>query len=182
MRRPKKGLPEKEYGKLKGAMRALRKKNSELRPDGRDVPSRVFRHSPLPKTAYELCEELTYIFSRPISKKKACKEIGIWADSVRLDGLNCFKNFPATSEKRMEEITDYFIGRQTGGFAEGSNNKIRVIRRAAMGYSTSEICFNVYLLILKDILCSDVTVKYDILLPRKIPESLFFWRLCIAWH
>lgn len=33
----------------------------------------------------------------------------------------------------MEEITDYFIGRQTGGFAEGLNNKIRVIKRRCYG-------------------------------------------------
>jgi hypothetical protein len=42
-------------------MWALRKKDSELRSDGRDVPGRVFRHPPLPKTAYELCDEPTYI-------------------------------------------------------------------------------------------------------------------------
>jgi len=33
----------------------------------------------------------------------------------------------------MEEITDYFTGRQTGGFAEGLNNKIRVIKRRCYG-------------------------------------------------
>jgi transposase len=133
MKRLKKELPEKEYGKLKGAMWALRKKDSELRPDGREVLRKVFRHSPLLKTAYELCEELTYIFNRLISKKKARKEIGIWAELVRLNGLNCFRNFLATLEKRMEEITNYFIGRQTGGFAEGLNNKIKVIKRRCYG-------------------------------------------------
>ena len=114
-------------------MRALRKKSFELGTDGREVPGRVFRHSPLPKTAYELCEEPTYIFNRPISKKKARKEIGIRADTVRLDGSDCFENFPATSEKRMEEITDYFTERQTSGFAEGLDNKIRVIKRRCYG-------------------------------------------------
>jgi len=133
MRRLKKELPEKEYGKLKGAMWALRKKNYELRIDETEVLSRVFRYSPLLKKAYELCEELTYIFNRPISKKKARKEIGIWAESVRLNGLNCFKNFLKTSEKRMEEITNYFVGRQTSGFAEGLNNKIKVIKRRCYG-------------------------------------------------
>lgn len=133
MKRLKEKLPEKEYKKSKGAMRALRKKDSELRSDEREVLRRVFRHSPLLKTAYELCDDLTYIFNRRISKKKAGKEIGIWAELVRLNGLNCFRNFLATSEKRMEEITNYFIERQTSGSAEGFNNKIRVIKRRCYG-------------------------------------------------
>jgi transposase len=133
MKRLKKKLPEKEYKKLKGAMWALRKKDSELRSDEREVLRRVFRHSPLLKTAYELCDDLTYIFNRRISKKKAGKEIGIWAELVRLNGLNCFKNFLATLEKRTEEITNYFIERQTSGFAEGFNNKIKVIKRRCYG-------------------------------------------------
>ena len=133
MNRLKKELPAKKYGKLKGAMWALRKKNFELRTDESEVLRRVFRHSPLLKAAYELCEELTYIFNRLISKKKARKEIGIWADLVRLNGLNCFNNFLETLEKRMEEITNYFIGRQTSGFVEGLNNKIKVIKRRCYG-------------------------------------------------
>jgi transposase len=133
MKRLKKKLPEKEYKKLKGAMWALRKKASELRSDEREVLRILFRHSPLLKTGYELCDELTYIFDRHISKDKAKREIGIWVELVGLFGLNCFKNFLSTLEKRMEEITNYFIGRQTSGFAEGLNNKIKVIKRRCYG-------------------------------------------------
>ncbi|NJL58713.1 MAG: ISL3 family transposase [Desulfobacteraceae bacterium] len=133
MKRLKKQLPGKEYKKLKGAMRALRKKNPELRSDERDVLRKLFIHSPPLKTAYELCEELTYIFNRMISKQKAQKELGIWAGVVRLSGLNTFENFLRTSEKHMEEITDYFTERLTSGFVEGLNNKIKVIRRRCYG-------------------------------------------------
>ena len=133
MKRLKNELPEKEYKKLKGAMWALRKKGSELRSDEWEVLRKVFRHSPLLKTAYELCDELTYISERRISKKKAEKEIGIWSGLVRLNKLNCFKNFLQTLEKRMEEISDYFTERRTSGFAEGLNNKIKVIKRRCYG-------------------------------------------------
>lgn len=133
MKRLKKKLPEKEYKKPEGAMRALRKKNPEPGSDERDVLRKLSIHSPLPKTAYELCEELTYIFNRMISKQKAKKELGIWAGVVRLSGLNTSENFLRTSEKHMEEITDYFTERLTSGFAEGLNNKIRVIRRRCYG-------------------------------------------------
>ena len=133
LKRLKKKLPEKEYKKLKGAMWALRKNDSELRSDEREVLRRLFRQSPVLKTAYELREELTYIFNRMISKDKAEKEIGIWAGVVRLFGMNLSENFLSTSEKHMEEITNYFTGRLTSGFAEGLNNKIKVIKRRCYG-------------------------------------------------
>lgn len=133
MKRLKKELSEKEYGKLKGAMRALGKKDSDLRSDGREVLRRVFRHSPLLKTAHELCGELTYIFNRLISKDKAEKEIGIWSELVRLFGTDCSETFLLTSERRIEEISNYFIERQTSGFVEGLNNKIKVIKRRCYG-------------------------------------------------
>jgi transposase len=133
MKRLKKKLPEKEYKKLKGAMWALRKKDSELRSDEREVLRRVFRYSPLLKTAHELCGELTYIFNRLISKDKAKKEIGIWSELVRLFGMDCFETFLLTLERRIEEISNYFIERQTGGFVEGLNNKIKVIKRRCYG-------------------------------------------------
>ena len=34
---------------------------------------------------------------------------------------------------RMEEITNYFIDRQSSGFVEGLNNKIKVIKRRCYG-------------------------------------------------
>ncbi|OQX23987.1 MAG: hypothetical protein BWK80_23195 [Desulfobacteraceae bacterium IS3] len=133
MKRLKKELPEKEYGKLKGAMRALRKKDSELRSDGREIPRRLFRHSPLLKIGYELCDELTSIFNKPLSKGKAEREIGVWVEPVGLFGLTCFRKFLSTLKKRMEEISNYFIERQTGGFVEGFNNRIKVIKRRCYG-------------------------------------------------
>ncbi len=133
MKRLKKELSEKEYGKLKGAMWALRKKDADLRSDEREVLRRVFRHSPLLKTAHELCGELTYIFNRLISKDKAEKEIGIWSEPVRLFGTDCSETFLLTLERRIEEISNYFIERQTSGFVEGLNNRIRVIKRRCYG-------------------------------------------------
>jgi len=133
MKRLKKKLPGKEYEKLKGAMRALRKNESEPGSDESEVLRKLFRHSPLLKTAYELCGELTYIFNRRISEDKAEREIGIWSEVVRLFGMNLSESFLSASEKYMEEITDYFSGRLTGGFAEGLNSKIRVIKRRCYG-------------------------------------------------
>lgn len=37
------------------------------------------------------------------------------------------------TEKWMEEITNYFTDRQSSGFVEGLNNKIKVIKRRCYG-------------------------------------------------
>ncbi|MDO9048998.1 MAG: transposase [Methylobacter sp.] len=38
-----------------------------------------------------------------------------------------------TLRKWMDEITNYFIQRQSSGFIEGLNNKIKVIKRRCYG-------------------------------------------------
>ncbi len=133
MKRLKNDLPDEDYKKLKGAMWALRKDDAELMPEDREVLRRLFRHSPPLKAAYGHCAELTYIFNRKIPKKKAKREIGIWAEMVWLLGLECFEDFLSTLKLRIDEITNYFTERKTGGFAEGLNNKIKVIRRRCYG-------------------------------------------------
>lgn len=135
MKRLRKKLPEKEYEKPEGAMRALRKTDSEPGYGERELLRRLFRHSPVLKTAYELREELTYISDRGISEDKALREIGIRCRVARLHGMKLSENFLSASEKHTEEITDYFTGRLTGGSAEGSDNKIRVIRHRCYGIS-----------------------------------------------
>jgi transposase len=48
-------------------------------------------------------------------------------------GLDCFNSFLVTLDKRLEEITNYFVARQNSGFVEGLNNKIKVIKRRCYG-------------------------------------------------
>jgi transposase len=44
--------------------------------------------------------------------------------------------FIKTLQKWMTEIIHYFIQRQTSGFVEGLNNKIKVIKRRCYGQTT----------------------------------------------
>lgn len=133
MKRLKKDLPDEDYRKLKGAMRALRKDESELMPEDREVLRRIFGYSPALKAAYGHCAELTYIFNRKIPENKAEREIGIRAEMVRLLGSECSEDFLSTLKLRIDEITNYFTDRKTGGFVEGMNNKIKVIKRRCYG-------------------------------------------------
>ncbi len=133
MKRLKKKLTEKEYGKLKGAVRALRKNEADLTPEENGVLRSLFGHSRILRIAYELCDELTDIFNQNITKEEARKKIGIRTDVAGLSGPECQTGFISTLNKRPDEITDYSVHRQTGGSVEGLNNKIRVIKRRCYG-------------------------------------------------
>ena len=133
MKRLKKEFSKEEYKKLKGAMWILRKDVKELSKDELEVLECLFKHSSILKLAYELCTELTDIFEKNISKSQAKHEINKWMKKVRKSGLNCYNNFLSKLEKWYDEIINYFINRQTSGFVEGFNNKIKVIKRRCYG-------------------------------------------------
>ncbi|MCK5109315.1 MAG: ISL3 family transposase [Methanosarcinales archaeon] len=133
MNRLKKELSEKEYKKLKNVMWILRKNMKKLTDEELEVLKRLFRHSPILEVAYKLCNDLTDIFEDDISKSVATRKIGDWKKNVEESGLKCFNKFLSTLDKYMDKITNYFINRQTSGFVEGLNNKIKVIKRRCYG-------------------------------------------------
>ena len=75
MKRLRKELPEEEFEKMKGAMRAFRKKDTDLTVREREILRNVFSYSGLLETVYDFAEDLTYIFDRKISKTHAAAEI-----------------------------------------------------------------------------------------------------------
>lgn len=133
MNRLKKELPEEEYKKLKGVMWILRKNVKELTDEELEILKCLFRHSPILELAYKLCNELTDIFEDDISKSVATIRINDWKKKVKESGLKCFNKFLSTLDKYWDKIINYFINRQTSGFVEGLNNKIKVIKRRCYG-------------------------------------------------
>ena len=114
-------------------MWALRKREDNLTDEDKDLLARLFVHAPLLKVAYELCNALTRIFEKRIGKRRAKSQLTDWIVRVRDSTLCCFNTFITTLEKWMDEITNYFLDRQTSGFVEGLNNKIKVIKRRCYG-------------------------------------------------
>jgi len=133
MKRLEKELSEKEYKKLNGVMWILRKNMKELTDEELKILKRLFRHSPILEIAYKLCNELTDIFEDDISKSVATRRINDWKKKVEASGLKCFNKFLSTLDKYWDKIVNYFINRQTSGFVEGMNNKIKVIKRRCYG-------------------------------------------------
>ena len=133
LQRLKKELSAEEYKQLQGVMWALRKREDNLTDEDKDLLARLFVHAPLLKVAYELCNALTGIFDKRIGKRRAKSQLTDWIARVRDSTLHCFNTFVTTLQKWMDEIANYFLDRQTSGFVEGLNNKIKVIKRRCYG-------------------------------------------------
>jgi len=133
LQRLKQELSAEEYKQLQGVMWALRKREDKLTDEDKDLLARLFVHAPLLKVAYELCNALTRIFEKRIGKRRAKSQLTDWIVRVRASTLHCFNTFVTTLEKWMDEIANYFLDRQTSGFVEGLNNKIKVIKRRCYG-------------------------------------------------
>ena len=146
MKRLKNTLVKEEYAKLKNVMWILRKDTNNLLDEELEVLQLLFMHSPLLETSYKLSKELTDIFNEDIQRSRAKRKIHAWINRVKQSGLGCFNTFLSTLEERMEEILNYFIHRQTSGFVEGLNNKIKVIKRRCYGILNPDHLFQRILL------------------------------------
>jgi transposase len=133
LRRLKKELSAQEYERLKGSMWALRKEKPDLTPEEHRTLGRLFRLSPDLKTAYGLQNRLTDIFEERISVKTAKTKIQKWMVAVAKSGLRCFDSFINTLGRWWNEILNYFVARETSGFVEGFNNRIKVLKRRCYG-------------------------------------------------
>jgi transposase len=133
LKRLKRALPKAEYAELQGAMWPFRKRPVELKPQEWELLERVFTYSPKIEAAYNLREDLTELFERDDTKAGATCAIRAWCKRVRASGLAEFDSFLGTIDRWMDKITNYFQGRQTSGFVEGFNNRVKVLKRRCYG-------------------------------------------------
>src|SRR5512144_1379648 len=133
LKRLQQELPEAEYESLKGLMWGVRQDWTGLSEDDQNRLLPLFRQSPALKQAYCLRQVLTGIFNRPFTKARAIDAIEGWCEQVHASGLRCFDGFLTTVANWKEEITNYFLQRQTSGFVEGVNNKLNVLKRRCYG-------------------------------------------------
>ena len=146
LKRLKDTLVKEEYAKLKNVMWIVRKDTNSLLDEEVKVLQLLFRHSPLLETSYKLSKKLTDIFNEDMQRSRAKRKIHAWIKHVKKSGICCFNTFISTLEERGEEILNYFIHRQTSGFVEGLNNKIKVIKRRCYGILNPDHLFQRILL------------------------------------
>ena len=141
LKRLKRELPQQDYKALKGSMWALRKEKQDLSSEERRTLRRLFRLSPDLKTAYSLQNRLTAIFEEQLSLPAARTKLKSWIVAVAKSGLRCFDRFINTLGRWWNEILNYFVERETSGFVEGFNNKIKVLKRRSYGMTNLKHLF-----------------------------------------
>jgi len=141
LKRMKDELSPQEYKALKGSMWALRKEKQDLTSEERKTLFYLFQLSPDLKVAYQLQNRLTEIFEKHLSLKAAETRIRKWIIAVAKSGLRCFDKFIDTLARWWKEILNYFVDRETSGFVEGLNNKIKVLKRRSYGMTNLKHLF-----------------------------------------
>lgn len=131
--RLRKELSLEEYQSLKSAISILVKKQECITKADRVELEKLFRYSPLIKAAYRLARQLTAIFNTKQRKEAATIKIDEWIAKANASDVRCFDGFIKTLEKYKDEVTNYFINRNTSGFVEGFNNKVKVLKRRCYG-------------------------------------------------
>jgi transposase len=133
LQRLKSALPPAAYAEIKGAMWPFRKRPAALEPQEWELLERVFTWSPKLEEAYHLREDLTELFERDYTKAGAKGAMRAWYKRVHASGLTEFESFLGTIDRWMDQITNYFQDRQTSGFVEGFNNRVKVLKRRCYG-------------------------------------------------
>jgi transposase len=133
VQRLKKDLPKAAQDDLKQTLWPFRKRAADLEAEEQVRLDGLFAHSPLLKQAYILREQLTRIFDTARSKKDGLRRIGYWRARVVKSGLTCFDAFLKLLDTWLDLIANYFINRQSSGFVEGLNNKLKVLKRRCYG-------------------------------------------------
>jgi transposase len=133
LKRLKTELSEDEYDTIKGSMWPYRKNKIDLQPHEAELLERLFAYSPSLKLAYDFREDLTAIFEKDLTKTQATQAIKDWRQEVETSQLTCFDPFLITLDTYLDEITNYFLHRDSSGFVEGLNNKIKVLKRRCYG-------------------------------------------------
>lgn len=133
LKKLKKNMTEPEYKALKPAIAILRKGRDYFTEEEKKIVETLFKHSPKLKLTYDFSRSLTSIFNSDISKEEAVAKIQGWISDVSSSKLQCFKQFTSTLENNIEIISNYFKDRQTSGFVEGFNNRLKALTRRCYG-------------------------------------------------
>jgi transposase len=141
LKRIKSELTDKEYSDLKKSIAILRKQKDYFTDDEKPEVERLFKLSPKLKQAYQFSRELSGIFDSHITPEEAKEKMSEWIEAVTNSELSCFNKFIKTLTTYQEQICNYFLNRNTSGFVEGFNNKVKVLKRRCYGLSSATKLF-----------------------------------------
>lgn len=141
LKKLRKKLSAEEYKKLKPAIAILTKGKDYFTDTESKVLESLFSLSPSLKQAYEYSHRLTTIFNTKYTKEEAIIQLKQWITDVSTSSLTCFNKFIGTLTKYMNEISNYFLERNSSGFVEGFNNRLKVLTRRCYGLKSIQRFF-----------------------------------------
>lgn len=120
---------------LKGSRWLLVKNQHDLNEKQRAKLESLYQVSPELKTCHQLKEQFRMIFETITDRGKARTALLRWIKQVEKQSVTALHSFLVTLKNWFELILNYFVERWTNAFAEGVNNKIKLIKRRAFGFT-----------------------------------------------
>lgn len=120
---------------LKGSRWVLVKNQKDLNEKQRTKLESLYQASPDLKVCHQLKEQFRAIFETTTDRKQARVALRHWIQQVEQQSVTALHSFLVTLKNWFELILNYFIERWTNAFAEGVNNKIKLIKRRAFGFT-----------------------------------------------
>ena len=127
--------PVEVKAQLKGSRWVLVKNQQDLNEKERTKLETIYHVSPELKTCHELKELFRLLFDTLTDREDAKQTLQIWIQLAEALEVKALKPFLVTLRNWSEQILNYFFERRTNAFAEGVNNKIKLIKRRAFGYT-----------------------------------------------
>jgi transposase len=113
---------------------ALLKNEKDLNQEQKDKLAEVKGVSQNLKIMHQLKEKFREIFEKPQQWSEGLLELGEWLSTAQ----KYFVNSQSTIVRWLDEILAYFNNRTTSGVVEGINNKLKLIKRSAYGFTNFE--------------------------------------------
>ena len=120
---------------LKGSRWVLVKNQKDLTEKQRAKLESLYQASPELKVCHQLKEQFRTIFETITDRDTARVALRRWMKQVEKQSLTALQSFLVTLKNWFELILNYFLERWTNAFAEGINNKIKLIKRRAFGFT-----------------------------------------------
>jgi transposase len=130
-------LPKTTRDELKGLRWLLVRNDAALDAEERQKLQRAFEIWPELATRHGLKEEFRAFYERK-HQRTAIRALETWIAKVQQTGHKALLKFVDTVRRWEQEILTYFDERITNGFVEGTNNKIKLIKRRAFGFRNFE--------------------------------------------
>ncbi len=93
----------------------------------------LFEHYPDLEKAYNLCQNLSWIFNNTKDKTSALIRLAKWDEKVRQAEFKSFNTIARTMSIHYQNILNYFDNRSTNASAESFNAKIKAFRAQFRG-------------------------------------------------